>query len=273
MPRTAKPARAINSSVQLLPGTIYDYPAYYELVFGSDWKAEFDFFEACFRQHARRPVRRLFEPACGTGRLLIRFAKAGYSVSGLDLNTKAIDYCNQRFARHGYDPPAFVADMTDFKLKHRVDAAFNPINSFRELLTEQQAVRHLECMADCICKGGLYILALHLIPTRGSRCEYESWSARRGHLGVISKLRSVKLDLKRRREYLKMIFDIYTPTRRMKIEHEMVFRTYTFRQILALFKSVGAFEIAATYDFTYRINQPIKVDHDTEDVVFVLRRR
>ncbi len=49
-------------------GDIYDYPVYYDLIFGSDWRAEFDFLTGCFERFAKRPVKRLFEPACGTGR-------------------------------------------------------------------------------------------------------------------------------------------------------------------------------------------------------------
>ncbi|NQU21999.1 MAG: class I SAM-dependent methyltransferase, partial [Candidatus Nealsonbacteria bacterium] len=76
--------------------SLYDYPKYYDLLFGSDWKTEFDFLEACFERYAQRPVRRLFEPACGTGRLLAKFATAGYEVAGNDLNARAVEYCNAR---------------------------------------------------------------------------------------------------------------------------------------------------------------------------------
>ena len=59
---------------ETLRGNLYDYPKYYDLVFGSDWKAEFDFLTGVFAEHAdlgrRRGVRRLLEPACGPGRLL-----------------------------------------------------------------------------------------------------------------------------------------------------------------------------------------------------------
>ena len=41
-------------------------------------------------------MRRLFEPGCGTGRLLVKLAQAGYEVAGNDLNPKAVDYCNAR---------------------------------------------------------------------------------------------------------------------------------------------------------------------------------
>src|SRR5687767_9903356 len=95
---------------------LYDYPRYYDLVFGSDWKAEFDFLLDVFDSHIRGPVCRVFEPACGTGRLLFRLAQAGYQVSGLDLNPRAVDYCNKRLTRHGYPATAEVGDMADFRL-------------------------------------------------------------------------------------------------------------------------------------------------------------
>jgi SAM-dependent methyltransferase len=90
---------------EILSGGLYDYPAYYDLVYGSDWKAEFDFLVACFEKHALRgAVQRVFEPACGTGRLLYRLARAGYEAAGLDLNPKAVEYCKRRLERLGARP-------------------------------------------------------------------------------------------------------------------------------------------------------------------------
>ena len=129
-----------------LPGTFYDYPRYYDLVYGSDWKAERDFLVAVFEQHASRRVKRLLEPACGSGRLLLPLARAGFLVSGLDLNPAMVEYCNRRLDRHGFGQPAWVGDMSDFELTTPVDAAFNTINSFRHLEDHQQAVGHLESM-------------------------------------------------------------------------------------------------------------------------------
>lgn len=82
--------------------SVYDYPKYYDLLFGSDWKAEYDFLLQCFEKHGTKQVRRVFEPACGTGRLLIKLAQAGYEVAGNDLNPKAIEFCNARLARNGF---------------------------------------------------------------------------------------------------------------------------------------------------------------------------
>ena len=259
--------------LEVTAGHVYDYPRYYDLIFGSDWKAEFDFLEACFARHSRRKVRRVFEPACGTGRLLVKLAQAGYAVGGNDLNPKAVDFCNARLVRHGFRPTAVVGDMSDFRLARPVDAAFNMINSFRHLQTEQAAEGHLRSVAASLVKGGLYALGLHLTPKGNRVCDEESWSARRGHLGVISRMWSIGVDHRRRQERVGMTYDVYTPSRQFRLADEMLFRTYTARQFEQLLERVKDLELIETYDFGYEIDEPIEVDDQTEDVVYVMRKR
>ena len=259
--------------MEIVQASLYDYPKYYDLLFGSDWKAEFKFLKACFARHARRPVHRLFEPACGTGRLIAKFAAAGYEVSGNDLNRKAVDYCNARLARRGLPPSAVAGDMADFRLRRKVDAAFNTINSFRHLRSERAAEDHLRCVAGALVSGGLYVLGLHLTPDRKPTCDEESWSARRGNLAVLSRMWSIQVDRRRRRERLGLTVDVYTPRRQFRLAEEMIFRTYTATQLRRLLNRAGQLELVETYDFNYDVNHPIRVDGRTEDVVYVLRKR
>lgn len=258
--------------LETIQGNLYDYPKYYDLVYGSDWKAEFDFLEDCFEKHADVEVRRIFEPACGTGRLLIRFAHAEYEVEGNDLNRLAIDYCNARLDRAGFAPSAVVGDMCDFKCSQRVDAAFNTINSFRHLATEKQARDHLKCVAAALRPGGLYVLGLHLTPTTGEPLTEESWSARRGNLAVLSRMWVTERDLKERQEHIGMSFDVYTPTQQFRIEDHCAFRTYTASQMGKLLAGSSEFEITAVYDFGYDIDEPIEIGPNTEDVIYILKK-
>lgn len=258
--------------MQEVPGNLYDFPKYYDIVFGSDWKEEFQFLEAAFQKHAQRSVSRVFEPACGTGRLLFRLAKAGYDVAGNDLNPHAVRYCNDRLQRHGFPATASVGDMADFRVKKKFDAAFNMINSFRHLPSEQLAEDHLRCIAAALKMGGLYVLGLHLTPTKGPRLESEEWVGRRGNLTVLSHLWSIGLDRKKRNERIGMTFDVWTPTKQFRLVDEMAYRTYTAAQFRDLLSRVNALECVETYDFHYNIDRPITITATTEDVVFILRK-
>lgn len=257
---------------EIIEGSIYDFPKYYDLLFGSDWKAEFDFLISCFDKHVDRKVRRVFEPACGTGRLLIKLAQSGYEVAGNDLNRPSVDFCNDRLERFGFPRSAVVQDMSDFRVRRKFDAAFNLINTFRHLPDEASAVNHLKCVAAALKKGGIYALGIHLEPTRGPRMEDESWSARRGNLAITSFMWSKGIDRRKRMEHLGVTLDIYTPTTHKRIEDHMEYRTYKHAQFQSLLRKVPELKLEEVYDFAYEIDQPHVITETSEDVVFVLKK-
>jgi len=171
--------------MEIVNESIYDHPRYYDLVFGSDCAAEIRFIHQINDQFLGGKAKQFFEPACGTCRLIHLLAKKGTAVEGIDLNEKAVQYGNQRFARHGLPETAWVADMSDFKPRRKFDLAFNTINSFRHLLKPAEAAGHLTCMANGAKSKGIYLIGLHLNPSVGEMVDGESWSARRGHLSVL----------------------------------------------------------------------------------------
>ena len=260
-------------ALETIEASIYDYPQYYDVLFGADWREEFEFLEACFTRYAQRKVRRLYEPGCGTGRLLLKFAEAGYRVAGSDLNPHAVAYSNSRLKKRGFPESVTVADMSDFRVRAPYDAAFNTINTFRHLSDDDMARRHLQCMAAAVAPGGLYVLGLHLTPRGEPECVEEKWSARRGAVAIRSTMRTVGLDRQSRREQITLTFDVTTPKRKFRLADAFVFRTWSRRQMAALIASVPEWETVATFDFGYDVDAPIKVDDQSEDVLFVFHRR
>lgn len=252
--------------------SIYDFPEYYELAFGPDSQQEFEFLVAAAKQLAKRPVRTVFEPACGTGRLIYRLAAAGFNMLGIDLNPRAVEYCRQRLARRRLAGWVEVADMTDFQLPRPVDLAYNMINSFRHLTREEAAESHLRAVARAVEPGGLYVLALHLTPGEGPGTDEETWTSRRGTLQVTTRLWTLSKDPVRREERLALAFDVVTPRRSFQLRDELTFRTYTRHQLMELLLRVPEWEIAGTFDFHYDLDEPIQLNDQTEDVIFVLRR-
>jgi SAM-dependent methyltransferase len=252
---------------------IYDYPVYYDLVFGSDWTAETKFLESVFEKHVKGKTKRVLEPACGTGRLLFRMLKRGYNAAGLDLNEKAIAYCNDRLKKHGFKETAWVANMCDFTVDKPFDAAFNTINSFRHLNTEKAAVEHFRAMANAIRPGGIYALGFHLTPLEGTQTDNESWSARRGNLQINTQMWPRDKDRKARIERYNLRFDVYRPTGSIRIDDCLVLRSYTWKQFATMLKKVPEWKIEETYDFGYDIQEPIEIDAETEDIVYILKRQ
>ena len=259
--------------VEVINQSIYDFPKYYDLVFGADCAAELKFILAVNERFLSGKAKQLFEPACGTCRLMQGLAKKGFAVEGIDLNEKAIEFGNQRFAKAGFPQTAWVADMSDFAPRKKFDLAFNTINSFRHLSTAEQAEAHLSCMGAGAKKDALYLIGIHLNPLDGDTVDEEAWSARRGHLAVNTHMWTESRDPKARMDRFGIHFDVYTPTKQFRITDELAMRSYTHQQFLRMIEHEGSWIIEAAFDFRYQIKTPIDVDDTTEDVVFVLRRR
>jgi len=251
----------------------YDFPHYYDLTFNGGSRREVEFLIQCFKRHARRDVRQVFEPGCGTGRLLPFFARHGFAVSGLDINDRAIDFCNNRLQRQGFSRAAILGDMASFRLAGKVDAAFSMINTFRLLTSGRQAMSHLRCMARALRVGGVYALGLHLTPVVGKPLCVERHTNGKGKLQLRTTVRTMGVDLRKRLEHVRITCHAKTPLRRLQIADDTLFRMYTLAQFRALLRRAAWFEIAATYDFTYQIDSPIRLEHDTQDVVVILRKR
>ncbi len=161
-------------------GDWYDHPEFYDVSLCDETPLEAAFVEAACRKYCGFPVLRLLEPACGSGRLLTEMAARGYQVTGLDLNEKALAYLRKRLVRRRLSAEAYRADMADFRLPRPADAAYCMVNSFRHLLTEEAARRHLECVAEHLRPGGIYLLGLHLVPPDADLASIERWRTQAG---------------------------------------------------------------------------------------------
>lgn len=250
----------------------YDAPQYYDIAFRSETRPEADFVEAACRKYCEFPVRRLLEPACGTGRLVAELAARGYTLTGFDLSKPALAYLRRRLARRKLEASVFQADMADFALPRPVDAAYNTFDSFRHLLTEQDARRHLQCVADHLRPGGIYILGFHLLPPDASEECTERWTERQGGTHVTVTLRVVSSDRRRRLETIRISLLVRRGETQLRLRDEFPLRLYAARQIRRLLAQVPAFELLDVYDFWYEIEHPLQLNDEISDTVFILRK-
>ena len=77
--------------------SIYEYPKYYELVFGKrNIKKEVDFLESLFQKFSGRKTKTVLDIACGTGPHMDELEKRGYAVAGLDNSPKMLKILQEK---------------------------------------------------------------------------------------------------------------------------------------------------------------------------------
>ncbi|HTQ38462.1 MAG TPA: class I SAM-dependent methyltransferase [Pirellulales bacterium] len=284
----------------LLCTSWYDYPEWFEIGFDNETKKEADFFEKAFKRWCKFPVRRVLEPACGSGRLVVEMARRGFDVTGFDLSQPSLDYLSRKLRQRHLKATVLNADMTKFRFAKRFDGAFCTFNSFRILTTEAAARSHLQSVAAALRPGGLFFLGLHLAPPDAEPLGMERWVGQRGRTHVTTTLRVVDSKPKQRVERLRINLlvrqfsgnghahvksngkstarkkDVGKRNSRLatitRLRDEFDYRLYTAAQILKLFKSVPQFELVEVFDFWYEMDEPQKLDNDACDSLFVLRR-
>jgi SAM-dependent methyltransferase len=258
---------------RILIANWYDYPQYYDIAVQTYTRREADFIQALCRKYCAFRVRRLLEPACGTGRLITEFAARGYDTIGFDLSQPALSYLRRRLGRRRLDAETFEADMADFRLRRPVDAAYCTVSTFRHLLTEKKARHHLDCVACSLRSGGIYVLGLHLLSSKIAKANVQCWTERRGETQVTANLRVLRSDRRRRVEKFQVCLLVLRRAKELRLRHKFVFRTYTGKQFRRLIRSVPSLELCDVYDFRYGIEQSTVLNDELPYSVFVLRRR
>ncbi|HJW74991.1 MAG TPA: class I SAM-dependent methyltransferase [Thermoleophilia bacterium] len=106
----------------------------------------------------------ILELGCGTGRVLLALARAGYEVTGLDLASHMLDRCRAKLAAEPAEVRERVrvlaADMTAFDVGRRFALITVPFAGFQHLRTVEQQLACLERCRDHLLPGGRLVLDL-----------------------------------------------------------------------------------------------------------------
>jgi SAM-dependent methyltransferase len=284
----------------------YETPLYYDIIYDVDTKKDATFLEQCYARHAQTPPPKptasrssaagsdqpkplhILEPACGSGRLMAELATRGHRVAGVDLSQGMLDFARKRFTEKGVEGRLLQAPMQDFNL-HDVakpasgltsgggfDLAHILVSSFKYLQNEDDAAACLNCIADHLRVGGVFVLGLHLTDPDDNNRYLERWRAKRDNLDVICTVRTDPPDYANRTEQLRsrlVVRDLNLPGAEPKrYESNWTFRTYDTAQLKSLLRKAPRLKHLATYDFNHHIDIETTLDGDDLGVVLVLQR-
>jgi SAM-dependent methyltransferase len=138
--------------------------AVYDLLMaGVDYEEWGDYVSALVDRHGGVPVRRALDLACGTGNTTLSLARRGYQVTGLDLSAEMLVVAGEK-ARQKSLPVAFLqADMRSFALPEPVGLAVAFQDGLNYLLSAADFRRALQCVADALLPGGLFIFDINRV--------------------------------------------------------------------------------------------------------------
>jgi len=191
-------------------------------------------------EFAREAAGAVLEAGCGTGRVLIPTARAGMTVTGLDLAEDMLNVARRRLANEAAEVQARVtlvqANMCNFDLGEQFALITSPFRSFQHLITVDDQLCALESFRQHLVDGGRLVLDLfnpslpYLVDESrlgefGEEPEFTMPDGRR----VVRRSRIVSRDLLKQVQNVELIYYItYPDGREDRKVHDFPMR-YLFR--------------------------------------------
>ena len=218
---------------QLSPPALYASPEIYDVAFGWDLALELDFLESCWAAHVEGPVRRLLEPACGTGRLLEALALRGYDVLGYDLSPEMVAFASRRLGAYG--GRALRGDMAGFRPPGGTfDVAVNLVNSIGYLLEDDQVLAHFERIAEALRPGGIYIAQFNYAGEPPELATFGPWGNRRNDISTTLTWTVAREDRAAKRSHQHARITARRGKEKLALEEDHLLRLWTQEDVDAL---------------------------------------
>ncbi len=172
---------------------LYRDATVYDVLHAARTAEELDGLERLALRHVQAHAADLawLEPACGTGRLVRLAAARGTRAVGFDSDEGMIAYASRRIESAGLDDLAsvFTADMRTFADSGEIEPAsvgfaFNTINTFRHLMSDADALGHLEQIDRTLAPGGVYAVGVSVSAYGCEAPTEDVWIGSRGRLRV-----------------------------------------------------------------------------------------
>ena len=225
---------------------LYADASLYDILYTPGTAAEVDLHERIARRWvpASRRAWRWLEPACGSGRYLRVLGGRGHRVLGFDIDPAMVAYARRGAKRRGLERRlrVAIASMEDFAHlapPASIDVAFVPVNTFRHLLDETAARRHLAQMARALQPHGIYVVGISLSRYEEEEPSEDVWKAARGRCSVRQIVQYLPADRRRRRETVYSHLQIRRPSKTETRDARYELRAYDDKQWRRLLRAAG----------------------------------
>jgi SAM-dependent methyltransferase len=254
----------------------YTFPKYYDMAFSRDVDSDIKFFENCFHQYSDFNVKRVLEPACGTGIFLENLPRYGYSALGYDLSKDMVAYSKERLKNAGINQEnaeVVLGDMKNLEFDSKFDAAFICINSLGYLNREEDINSHFNAMGNSIKKGGIYIIEI------SCKCEDlanekkpdDIWYVKEDGIELEIGWVIKRYDMDKRIRHVEFRMVVNDNNKHIIVEEAHELRLWLFDEFKK-FANNGGFKIVGIYNQKYeQISENTPINGELGGLFFILK--
>lgn len=228
-------------------------------------------------EYATKTGDDVLELGCGTGRVAIKLAEAGFQVTGLELSDTMIEIFKEKL-KNAKDEVAdkitvVKGNMADFNLGKKYGLIIAPFRAFQALSDEEDIRNSISCIREHLTKDGIFIVNVFRPFKRldESWCYPETiqWETIDENTGcsIVKKHWGDKIDTQNQIIYPHYAFEITHPNGKFeRIEDDLKLKYYYYDQLKEYLIN-GRLEIVEEYGWYDRTN--IK---DGRELILVCRK-
>ncbi|MBS0197059.1 MAG: methyltransferase domain-containing protein [Planctomycetes bacterium] len=213
----------------------YDESELYDIAFGWDTGVEIALLNRLFARNSTRPVKTVFEPFCGSGRLMIPMAAAGFRMIGADVSEPMLALASRKARRAGVALELHRADVASWT-PPRCDAIVTLIDSFRHLHTRSDAAAALRAWARAC---GVVVIGLSLESPDGRPAPAEQWESQRDGVTVQTTVEMLNADGPDQRVMKATLRASFVNGQAREITTESPMAAYSYQSFAALAQECG----------------------------------
>ena len=232
---------------------------------------------AFYLDYAKQQQGEVLELGCGTGRVALRLAEAGFRVTGLDLSTQMLDIFKQKLtaAMELAEKITLVhGNMADFSLDRKYAMIISPFRAFQALTDDRDIEKSLSCICEHLTDSGIFIVNVfypYADPLDESWCREEVFIDE-----IINEQTGIRIKRYECREridtanqiiYPYLVYEVSTPEGKTeRLTEPLRLKYYYSRQLRAFIEKAGM-EITEEYSW-YDKSPP-----GSREIIFVCRRK
>lgn len=121
----------------------------------------FRFLHATIRKHHPR-CKKILDLGCGTGKIAVKMAKMGYSMTGVDLSEEMLAVAQQRLQREHLSSVRLIQqDMRELELNETFDMIYSFCDALNYLVEEEDVISTIKRVAEHLEQHGLFLFDVH----------------------------------------------------------------------------------------------------------------